>query len=268
MPAEVQTHYRACNLCEAICGLEIKTQGDQVLSIKGDKNDPLSRGYICPKGTAMEDIYTDPDRLRLPVKKQGDSWVEISWEEAFSTVAEKLTAVQEQHGKDAVAFYAGNPNVHNYGSMTHASVLRKAVQTTTHFSATSLDQLPHHLTSLSLFGHQSLIPVPDIDHTNYMLIIGGNPMASNGSIMTVPDVPKRLKAIQQRGGRFVVIDPRRTETADIADQHLFIRPGTDAFLLMAMLNTLFAENLVHTGHLTDLLVGIDEVRSACESFTP
>ena len=268
MPAEVKTHYRACNLCEAICGLEIKTQGDQVLSIKGDQNDPLSRGYICPKGTAMEDIYTDPDRLRKPVKRQADGWAEISWEEAFDTVAEKLVAVQEQHGQNAVAFYAGNPNVHNYGSMTHASVLRKAVQSKIHFSATSLDQLPHHLTSYSLYGHQSLIPVPDIDHSNYMLIIGGNPLASNGSIMTSPDIPKRLKAIQQRGGRFIVIDPRRTETAEIADQHLFIRPGTDAWLLMAMLNTLFAEDLINTGHLTDLLVGIDEVGSACESFTP
>ena len=268
MPDEVKTHYRACNLCEAICGLEIKTQGDQVLSIKGDKNDPLSRGYICPKGTAMEDIYTDPDRLRKPVKRQADGWAEISWEEAFDTVAEKLVAVQEQHGQNAVAFYAGNPNVHNYGSMTHASVLRKAVQSKIHFSATSLDQLPHHLTSYSLYGHQSLIPVPDIDHSNYMLIIGGNPLASNGSIMTSPDIPKRLKAIQQRGGRFIVIDPRRTETAEIADQHLFIRPGTDAWLLMAMLNTLFAEDLINTGHLTDLLVGIDEVGSACESFTP
>ena len=268
MPAEVKTHYRACNLCEAICGLEIKTQGDQVLSIKGDKNDPLSRGYICPKGTAMEDIYTDPDRLRKPVKRQADGWAEISWEEAFDTVAEKLVAVQEQHGQNAVAFYAGNPNVHNYGSMTHASVLRKAVQSKIHFSATSLDQLPHHLTSYSLYGHQSLIPVPDIDHSNYMLIIGGNPLASNGSIMTSPDIPKRLKAIQQRGGRFIVIDPRRTETAEIADQHLFIRPGTDAWLLMAMLNTLFAEDLINTGHLTDLLVGIDGVGSACKSFTP
>lgn len=268
MPAEVKTHYRACNLCEAICGLEIKTQDDQVLSIKGDKNDPLSRGYICPKGTAMEDIYTDPDRLRKPVKRQADGWAEISWEEAFDTVAEKLVAVQEQHGQNAVAFYAGNPNVHNYGSMTHASVLRKAVQSKIHFSATSLDQLPHHLTSYSLYGHQSLIPVPDIDHSNYMLIIGGNPLASNGSIMTSPDIPKRLKAIQQRGGRFIVIDPRRTETAEIADQHLFIRPGTDAWLLMAMLNTLFAEDLINTGHLTDLLVGIDEVGSACKSFTP
>ena len=177
-------------------------------------------------------------------------------------------AVQEQHGQNAVAFYAGNPNVHNYGSMTHASVLRKAVQTKIHFSATSLDQLPHHLTSYSLYGHQSLIPVPDIDHTSYMLIIGGNPLASNGSIMTSPDIPKRLKAIQQRGGRFIVIDPRRTETAEIADQHLFIRPGTDAWLLMAMLNTLFAEDLISTGHLTDLLVGSDQVRSACAVFTP
>ena len=268
MPAEIKTHYRACNLCEAICGLEIKTQGDQVLSIKGDKNDPLSRGYICPKGTAMEDIFTDPDRLRKPVVRQGDKWVEISWQQAFDTVADKLVAVQEQHGHNAVAFYAGNPNVHNYGSMTHANVLRKAVQTKIHFSATSLDQLPHHLTSYSLYGHQSLIPIPDIDHSSYMLIIGGNPLASNGSIMTSPDIPKRLKAIQQRGGRFIVIDPRRTETAEIADQHLFIRPGTDAWLLMAMLNTLFAEDLISTGHLTDLLVGVDQVRSACVSFTP
>ena len=268
MPAEPKTHYRACNLCEAICGLEIKTQGNQVLSIKGDKNDPLSRGYICPKGVAMQDIYSDPNRLRKPVKKHGDSWVEISWEEAFDSVAEKLVAVQEQHGQNAVAFFAGNPNVHNYGSMTHAGVLRKAVQSKIHFSATSLDQLPHHLTSYSLYGHQSLIPVPDIDHSHYMLIIGGNPLASNGSIMTSPDIPKRLKAIQQRGGRFIVIDPRRTETAEIADQHLFIRPGTDAWLLMAMINTLFAEDLVKTGHLTDLLVGIDQVRSACKPFTP
>jgi anaerobic selenocysteine-containing dehydrogenase len=267
MPAEIKTHYRACNLCEAICGLEIKTQDDQVLSIKGDKNDPFSQGYICPKGTAMEDIYTDPDRLRMPVKKQGDSWVEISWEEAFVTVAEKLVAVQEKHGLNAAAFFAGNPNVHNYGSMTHAGVLRKAVQTKNHFSATSLDQLPHHLTAYSLFGHQSLIPVPDIDHTQYMLIIGGNPLASNGSIMTVPNVPKRLKAIQQRGGRFIVIDPRRTETAEIADQHLFIRPGRDVFLLMAMLNTLFSEGLAKTGHLTDFLIGVDAVRAACEPFT-
>jgi anaerobic selenocysteine-containing dehydrogenase len=268
MPNDVKTHYRACNLCEAICGLEIKTQGQQVMSIKGDKNDPLSRGYICPKGTAMEDVYTDPDRLRYPVKRKGDQWVQIDWDEAFNTVAERLVAVQQRYGADTVAVYAGNPNVHNYGSMTHGGIFRKTLGSKSNFSATSLDQLPLHLACYSLYGHQSLIPIPDIDHTQYMLIIGGNPLASNGSLMTVPDVPKRLKAIQQRGGRFVVIDPRRTETAEIADQHLFIRPGTDAYLLMAMIQTLFAENLVNSGHLNDLLEGVNEVQAACLPFTP
>lgn len=268
MPAETETHYRACHLCEAICGLEIKTQGEKILSIKGDKNDPLSRGYICPKATALEDIHFDPDRLRQPVKKQGDQWQTISWDEAYKLVAEKLVSSQQQRGANAVAFYAGNPNVHNYGNMTHGGILRKAVKTKNNYSATSLDQLPHHLTSYVMYGHQSLIPVPDIDRTRFMLIIGGNPLASNGSIMTVPDVKKRLQAIQQRGGRFVVIDPRRTETAQIADQHLFIRPGSDAYLLMAMLNTLFAEGLVNTGHLSDSLTSLDQVEAACQPFTP
>lgn len=268
MSSEIQTHYRACHLCEAICGLEIKTQGKQILSIKGDKNDPLSRGYICPKATALEDMHFDPDRLRQPVRRVGDKWEPISWSDAYDLVAEKLVATQHNHGANAVAFYAGNPNVHNYGNMTHGGILRKAVKTKNNFSATSLDQLPHHLTSYIMYGHQQLIPVPDINRTNYMLIFGGNPLASNGSIMTVPDVKKRLQAIQQRGGRFVVIDPRRSETAEIADQHLFVRPGTDAYVLMAMLNTLFDENLVNTGHLTNHLDGLSQVTSACKPFTP
>ena len=268
MSVEIKTHYRACHLCEAICGLEIKTQGDEVISIKGDKDDPLSQGYICPKATALQDLQSDPDRLRQPVKREGDKWIPISWEEALNTVAEKLVATQEKYSANAVGFYAGNPNVHNYGNMTHGTLLRKAVKTKSNYSATSLDQLPHHLSSYIMYGHQSLIPIPDIDNTKYMLIIGGNPLASNGSIMTVPNVKKRLQAIQQRGGRFVVIDPRRTETAEIADQHIFIRPGSDAYLLMAMIYTLFDEGLVDTGHLSDLLEGFDTVKNICQSFTP
>jgi anaerobic selenocysteine-containing dehydrogenase len=268
MSEEIKTHYRACHLCEAICGVEIKTQGKEIISIKGDKDDPFSRGHICPKATALEDIHTDPDRLRLPVKRNGDSWDEISWEEAFKTVAENVVSVQQKHGKDSVALYAGNPNVHNYGSLTHGGLIRRALGTKNSFSATSLDQLPHHLVSYAMYGHQSLLPVPDIDHTKYMLIIGGNPLASNGSIMTVPDVTKRLKAIQKRGGKFIVIDPRKTETAAIADQHHFIRPGSDAFLLMAMINTLFAENLVNTGHLSDVIDNLEQVKTAAASFTP
>ncbi|NIB43022.1 molybdopterin-dependent oxidoreductase [Pseudomaricurvus alkylphenolicus] len=261
-------HYRACHLCEAICGLEIKTRGEQILSIKGDKSDPLSRGHICPKATALQDLHEDPDRLRQPVKKVDGEWQAIGWDEALSEVSERIAAIQLEHGNDAVAVYGGNPGVHNYGTMTHAGIIRKAVGSKNNFSATSLDQLPHQLMGMAMYGHQFMIPIPDIDHTDFMVIIGGNPLASNGSLMTVPDVTKRLKAIQKRGGRFLVIDPRRSETAEIADEHLFIRPGTDAFLLMAVIQTLFEEDLVNPGHLTSVVDGLDDVQKACASFTP
>lgn len=267
MSTPQNTHYRACHLCEAICGVEIKTEGDKILSIKGDPLDPLSRGHICPKATALQDLHEDPDRLRWPVKKVDGEWQKISWEQAIAEVAEKIAEVQGKYGNDALGVYAGNPNVHNYGNLTHGRVLRKALGTKNNFSATSLDQLPHHLVGYKLFGHQFLLPVPDIDHTDFMLIIGGNPLASNGSMMTVPDVKKRLQAIQKRGGKFVVIDPRRTETAEIADQHLFIKPGSDAYLLLAILNTLFQDKLVNTGHLSDLLEGLDAIPELVAPFT-
>ncbi len=268
MSEPVVSHYRACHLCEAICGLEIRTQGEQILSIKGDPDDPFSRGHICPKATALEDLHVDPDRLRRPVAKtpEGD-WQEISWEAAFERVAEALASIQERHGNDSVGVYYGNPNAHNYGSMTHAGVFRKALQSRITFSATSLDQLPHHLAAWGMYGHQHLLPIPDIDRTRFMLIIGANPLDSNGSIMTVPDVKKRLRAIQQRGGRFVVIDPRRTETAAIADEHLFIRPGSDAFLLLAMIHTLFSEGLVKLGHLADRVDSLAEVETLVRDFS-
>ena len=269
MNEPIISHYRACHLCEAICGLEIKTQGEKILSIKGDKEDPLSRGHICPKATALEDLHLDPDRLRKPVKKTADGdWQEISWEEAFESVAEGLAAIQERYGNDSVGVYAGNPNVHNYGSMTHASVLRKALQSKITFSATSLDQLPHHLAAWGMYGHQQCLPIPDIDRTHFMLIIGGNPLASNGSMMTVPDVKKRLQAIQQRGGQFVVIDPRRTETAAIADEHLFIRPGSDAYLLMGMIHTLVVEGILNLRHLADRVDSLAEIEAVAQEFTP
>ncbi|NNC55718.1 MAG: molybdopterin-dependent oxidoreductase, partial [Pseudomonadales bacterium] len=203
---DIRTHYRACHLCEAICGLEIKTRGEEIISIKGDARDPFSRGHICPKAVAIQDIHNDPDRLREPVKKVDGQWQTIGWEQALDEVAAKLANIQQAHGNNAVGIYAGNPNVHNYGNLTHAPVIRKAIATQNSFSATSLDQLPHHFAAYHMFGHQFLIPVPDIDHTDYMVIMGGNPLASNGSMMTVPDVKKRLQAIMQRNGEVVVID--------------------------------------------------------------
>lgn len=230
------THYRACNLCEAICGLAISVEDEQILSIKGDPDDPLSQGYICPKATALQDIYNDPLRLSKPMKRSADGWQEVTWDEAFDDISQRLQSIQQAHGNNAVGIYAGNPSVHNYGLMTHPNQLFKQLHTQNRFSATSVDQLPHQLLAYLMYGHQFLIPIPDIDHTQFMLILGGNPLASNGSIMTVPNIKKRLKALQARGGKLVVIDPRRTETAAVADQHLFIRPGSDIYLLLALIN--------------------------------
>ncbi|MBD9614058.1 molybdopterin oxidoreductase family protein [Pseudomonas sp. PDM02] len=262
-------HHRACHLCEAICGLTIETtelDGDvQITSIKGDALDTFSRGHICPKAVALQDIQNDPDRLRQPMLRVGSEWQPIEWEDAFNLVAERLAGIQERHGQNSVAVYQGNPSVHNYGLMTHSNYFLGLLKTRNRFSATSVDQLPHHLTSHLMYGHGLLLPIPDIDHTDFMLILGGNPLASNGSIMTVPDVEKRLKAIQARGGKVVVVDPRRSETAAIADQHLFVRPGGDAALLFGLLSTLFAEGLTRDSHLP--VDGLDDVREAVAAFT-
>jgi anaerobic selenocysteine-containing dehydrogenase len=243
----VRTHYRACNLCEAICGLEITVnEHNEILTIKGDEKDPFSRGHICPKAVGLKDIYLDKNRLKQPVRRTESGWETISWEEAFDEVASKLKAIQAQHGKDAVGIYSGNPSVHNSGTLLSIPALMRALGTKNRFSATSADQLPHHFVSSLMFGHPLLLPVPDIDRTDFMLIMGGNPLASNGSMMTVPDVANRLKAIQKRGGKFVVIDPRKTETAKIADQHIFIKPATDVYLLLAVLNEVLDRNLTRS----------------------
>ncbi|MGH8561118.1 MAG: molybdopterin oxidoreductase family protein [Nevskiales bacterium] len=266
--AQIETRYGACNLCEAICGLEYKLRDGRILSIRGDEADPFSRGHICPKAVALKDIHEDPDRLRKPVKRTADGWQEISWDEAFDLVVERLVAIREQHGANAIGVYQGNPSVHNYGSLTHAQHFLGPLKTRNRYSATSVDQLPHQLIAYWMYGHQLLVPISDIDRTNYFLVMGANPMASNGSLMTVPDFRGRLKELQARGGRMIVIDPRRTETAEVADEHHFIRPGTDAAFLFALLNTLFEEQRVNLRHLADYTDGLDQVRTAIAAFTP
>ena len=271
--AALETHYRACHLCEAICGLEIKLDGSRIVSIKGDKNDPLSRGHICPKAVALQDLHNDPDRLRQPHKRQTDAdgaeqWLPISWDEALDTVAEKLTDTIKRDGVDGVGIYLGNPTVHNYGMMTHQGSLFQYIRTRNRFSATSVDQLPHHLVSLWLFGHKLMFPIPDIDRCDYFLMLGANPMASNGSIWTVPDIGTRIKAMKKRGAKLVVVDPRRTETAALASEYLAIKPASDALFLLALLNCLFTEKLVNTRHLSGFVSGLDAVAGQIVDFTP
>ncbi len=263
-----KTHYSTCTLCEAMCGIEVKTQGQEILSIKGDRENPFSQGYICPKASALKDLYDDPDRLRTPVRKEGDKWIAISWEEAFSLTAKKLHSIQQAHGNNSVGIYLGNPNSHNMGAMLFGPYFYRALSTHNRYSATSVDQLPHHIVCRKLFGHMSQIPIPDIDHTDHFMIIGGNPLASNGSIMTVPNVKKRLKGIQKRGGKIVVIDPKQSETADISCEHHFIKPGSDVLLLLAMINTLYRKNLTNCDAIKQYIPDIDAVENYTAPYTP
>ena len=268
MSSSQQTHYIACNLCEAICGLEIKLKSGQIKSIKGDKDDPVSKGHICPKAVALQDIYNDPDRLKTPIKRTPKGWQKISWSQAFDEVADNLKRIQQQHGNNSVAVYLGNPTVHNLDAMLFGPMFFRNLRTKSRFSATSVDQLPEQLVSLLMFGHAQLIPLPDLDRTDFHLIFGANPVVSNGSLMTAPGVSKRLKAIRARGGRLVVVDPRRTETAAIADQHLFIRPGNDVLMLLAMLQVVFSENLQTMRSVAAFTTGIDKIETLVQGYTP
>lgn len=260
--------HRACPLCEACCGLRITVDGGEITDVRGDPDDPLSRGHVCPKGVALPELHADPDRLRTPMRRVGDRWEELGWDEALDHVAEQLRAVQSEHGRDAVGVYLGNPTVHNLGALLFGPDLIRVLRTKNRYSATSADQLPHMLMAYWMFGHQLLMPVPDIDRSTFVLILGANPIASNGSIMTAPGIGKRMKAVRERGGRIVLVDPRKTETARHVDAHHFIRPGTDALLLAAMVEVLFDEQLVDLGRLGDVADGVAEIRQAVMTWTP
>jgi anaerobic selenocysteine-containing dehydrogenase len=259
-------HFRACNLCEAICGLEITLADGAITDLRGDPLDPLSRGHICPKGNALIDLHADPDRLKTPIRRTPDGWVPIGWDAAFDLVVDSLKGIITEHGDDAVAVYLGNPNVHNSGTLLSSGGFLRALRTRNRFSATSVDQLPHHRAAVEMFGHPMLVPVPDPDRTDYFLIMGANPLASNGSIMTAPGMRSRIKAIRARGGRVVLIDPRRTETAAFADEHHFIRPGTDALLLLAIVDAVFESGAARMGRLAAFTDGFDELRAAARAF--
>jgi anaerobic selenocysteine-containing dehydrogenase len=268
-----ERHYRTCPLCEASCGLELTVNDGVVVRIRGDRDNPFSRGFICPKGSALQRLHEDPDRLRRPLVRRGDdpasaTWEEVSWAEAFAEVERGLVAVLEQHGRDAVGVYLGNPNAHTLAGVLYVRPLLHALGTKNLFSASTVDQMPKHVSSGLLFGNPLAIPVPDLDRTDYVLMLGANPWESNGSLCTAPDFPGRLKAIQARGGRFVVVDPRHTRTAEEADEHVAIRPGTDAHLLMAMIHVMFADQLVRLGHLDGITSGVEEVRFASQPFAP
>ncbi|WP_067825773.1 molybdopterin-dependent oxidoreductase [Nocardia inohanensis] len=259
---------RTCPLCEAVCGLELTLDADDhIRSIRGDHADPFSRGFICPKGATLGHLDEDPDRLTAPMirDRATDTWRAASWDEAFGVIRERLPQVSAEYGNQAVGLYLGNPNAHTVAGALYVPLLIRALATRNLFSASTADQMPKQVASGLMFGDPLTVAVPDLDRTDYLLMLGANPLESNGSLCTAPDFPGRLKALKQRGGRFVVVDPRRTRTAKLADEHLFIRPGSDAYLLFGIVHTLFAENLTTV---RIAVSGLDEVRAAAAPFTP
>ncbi|MFF7450789.1 MULTISPECIES: molybdopterin-dependent oxidoreductase [unclassified Streptomyces] len=263
-----RTALRICPLCEATCGLTLTIEGSAVTGARGDRDDVFSKGFICPKGASFGAVDQDPDRLRAPLVRKDGELREVSWEEAFDAVAAGIRPALERYGANSVGVVLGNPNVHTMAGALYPPVLLAGLGTRSVFTASTVDQMPKHVSSGLLFGDANAIPVPDLDHTNHLLLIGANPLESNGSLCTAPDFPGKLKALKARGGTLTVIDPRRTRTARLADRHLAIRPGTDALLLAAMSYTLFEEDLVDTGELTPHLQGTDELREAVRDFAP
>jgi anaerobic selenocysteine-containing dehydrogenase len=259
--------YRTCPLCEATCGLEITHEAGRVVRIRGDRDDVFSRGFICPKGSTLKQLQEDPDRLRRPLIKRDGRHVEVSWDEAFAEVEARLLSIIEQHGPNAVATYLGNPGAHNMASMLFGPLLR-SIGTSNRFSASTVDQAPKMVAAGLVFGTGLSVPIPDIDRTDHLLMLGANPYASNGSLMTAPDYPGRIEALLARGGKLVVVDPRRSRTAEAASEHLFIRPATDAHFLFSLVHVLFDEDLVDLGTVGEWVTGVDVVERLARDFAP
>ncbi|MBQ4821846.1 molybdopterin-dependent oxidoreductase [Aquimarina sp. MMG016] len=259
--------YRTCHLCEAMCGLEIEVKNNEVIAIKGHKEDVYSRGHICPKGVALKDLHNDPNRLKRPVKKTAEGWQTISWEEAFDIAEQSFKKIRKKYGNDAIGTYTGNPTVHNTGTAITLYDTINALNTRNRFASHSLDSVPVFLVNQMMFGHAMMAPIPDIDHLDYLLIIGANPMASNGSFMSTPNIREKIKAIQEKGGKVVVIDPRKTETADKASAHYFIHPEKDVLLLLSIINELVLRNAIPNSKALSLADHLDELKEMVQPYT-
>src|SRR5689334_11102859 len=261
------TSHVTCPLCEATCGLTVTTHGREITDIRGDRADVFSAGFICPKAYALKELDADPDRLRRPLVRRDGRLVPATWDEAMAEIDRGLGAVFREHGRDAVAVYLGNPNAHHLSGL-YMPALIKAIGTRNVFSASTVDQMPKQVSAGLMFGTVLSVPVPDLDRTDYLLMLGANPLASNGSLMTAPDTKGRLRGLRARGGKLVVIDPRKSLTALEADAHHFIRPGTDAYLLFAIVHTLLAEKRAALGRLAEHVAGLPEIETLARPFTP
>ncbi|MCC6998977.1 MAG: molybdopterin-dependent oxidoreductase [Deltaproteobacteria bacterium] len=268
------THHRTCTACEAMCGLLVEVDGDRVVGLRGDDGDPLGRGFMCEQAWRLVDQRIDPQRVRRPLRRRTSTaandagFEEVGWDVVLDDIAQRIAALQKQHGHDALAVFAGRGVAHDHGALLFSALFIETLKTERRYSLNSCDTLPQLLAALLMFGHQGLVPVPDLDRAHLVLLLGANPVLSHGSIIGAPDARRRLGELRARGGKLVVVDPRRSETAALADQHVAIRPGTDALLLLALVHTLFADGLVAPAGLAGFTDGIDAVRQLAQPFSP
>ena len=263
-----ETALRICPLCEATCGLTLTIDEGRVVGARGDRDDVFSAGFICPKGASFAELDNDPDRLTAPLVRRDGVLTEVTWDEAFAATADGLGAVLGEHGGESVGVYLGNPNAHTVAGALYPPLIIRGLGTHQVYSASTLDQMPKHVALGLMFGSPVAFTVPDLDRTDYLVIIGANPLVSNGSLATAADFGGKLRSLGKRGGKLVVIDPARTRTAQLADRHLAPRPGTDAALLFAVVHVLFEEGLVNLGALADDVAGLDVVRELARDFSP
>ena len=272
-PDGTRVHLRQCPLCECMCGLEVHLDAeDHVKVIRPDRDDVWSNGFICPKGTTLGRLHEDPDRIRVPMIREGSpddpQWRQATWDEAFARCEELLHGVLDEHGIEAMTAFIGNPAGHSFSLSRYGALLMGQAGFPMIYSAGTVDQWPKNVSSVLMYGNMWKIPTVDIAHTDLWIIMGGNPQASGGSLLASPDQLAQIDGIKARGGQVIVIDPRRTITADHASEWIPIVPGTDAALLLAMANVIFAEGLHSLGAVDGLVEGVEAVREACASYTP
>ncbi len=260
--------FRTCPLCEATCGLRVELEGREVRGVRGDPDDVFSRGFICPKGASLAELHADPDRLATPLVRRAGELVEAGWDEAFEVIEAGLAPILADGDRSAVGAYLGNPNAHTLDGAIHLRALLKGLGSRNVYSASSVDQLPKQIAVGLMFGAGLAVPIPDVDRTEHLLVLGANPLASNGSLLTAPDLRGRLRRLRERGGRLVVVDPRRSRTAELADEHHFIRPARDAHLLAAIGHTVLTEGLADPGRLAGLSNGLDTIAELLAPFSP
>jgi formate dehydrogenase len=264
-----EQHTTFCRICEAACGMVATVEDGRITKLRPDRDHPLSQGEACPKGVAMLEVHDDPDRVLHPMRRRadGEGFERVSWREAIADIGTRLRAVRDEHGGDAIGWYMGNPGAFSYSHPLWVKGFVDALGSKHYYTASSQDVSNRFAASALLYGSPALLPIPDLNRTKFLLVVGANPLVSHGSVLTAPRIRHQLDEIVERGGRVVVVDPRRSETAR-QYEHVPVQPDSDAQLLLSLLHVIFDEHLEDTAAITEQSTGTQLLRNAAAEHPP